>query len=230
MRKNSSFGDRVVSFYKHLKAPIMPVGIEVMMPYKDRKIIEITEKFYSKFFSDNHKRIFVFGINPGRFGAGITGVTFSDPIALEDYCGIANDFAKYRELSSIFVYDFISQWGSPEKFYSDFFLTAVCPLGFTKNGKNYNYYDDKKLYEAAQPFIVKTLRQQVDIGATRRVAMVFGMGQNMKCLKALNEEHDFFDELLCLEHPRFIMQYRRKYLADYIKKYRDVFSKALMSK
>ncbi|OGG73047.1 hypothetical protein A3A38_01075 [Candidatus Kaiserbacteria bacterium RIFCSPLOWO2_01_FULL_53_17] len=37
----------------------------------------------------------------------------------------------------------------------------------------------------------------------------------------------FFDTILALEHPRFVMQYRRKQLQEYVKKYIDTFARAL---
>src|SRR5687768_18158258 len=43
-------------------------------------------------------------------------------------------------------------YGGCDKFYSDFFITAVSPLGFVKNGKNVNYYDDRELLYAVTPF------------------------------------------------------------------------------
>ena len=85
------------------------------------------------------------GINPGRFGAGVTGITFTDPVRLEKECGIPNNFDKRQELSSVFIYDFIAAWGGAEAFYSRFFLSAVFPLGFTREGRNLNYYDDPQL-------------------------------------------------------------------------------------
>lgn len=44
-----------------------------------------------KFFTN------ILGINPGRFGAGTTGIAFIDPIRLENECGINNSFPKKVE-------------------------------------------------------------------------------------------------------------------------------------
>ncbi len=77
---------------------------------------DYVRSFLVKYFSDNRKRVLVFGINPGRFGADITGVTFSDPIALEIVCGVLNDLPKKRELSSVFIYEFSKLWGGPRSF------------------------------------------------------------------------------------------------------------------
>ena len=58
----------------------------------------------------------------------------------------------------------IHEYGGVKKFYEDWFIGSVCPLGFIKNGKNINYYDDKKLMEAVTPFIVDCINKQVAIG------------------------------------------------------------------
>ena len=106
--------------------------IEIMNPFQNIDSWKIAEVFYRKFYNDTNRRIFIFGINPGRFGGGITGIPFTDPIRLEGACGIPNDFRKIGELSSIFVYEVILEYGGAEKFYNDFFITALSPLGYTK--------------------------------------------------------------------------------------------------
>jgi hypothetical protein len=223
----STFGSRAFSFYTKLDAPRVPRGIQVMNPYADVRVRRYVRAFLDKFYGDNEPRVLVFGINPGRFGAGLTGVTFSDPVALADECGIANDLPRRRELSSIFVYAFIERFGGPESFYRRFFLTAASPLGFTRGGNNYNYYDDRMLARAVAPFIAKTIRQQLALGGRQDHAIVFGTGENFRFLQRLNEQHAFFGSLSALDHPRFIMQYRRKRLEHYLARYQEVFAAAL---
>ena len=108
-------------------------------------------------------RISIFGINPGRFGAGLTGISFTDPIRLELVCGIKNDLKKKPEPSSRFVYKVIEAYGGVEKFYNDFYVTAVSPLGFTEDGNNLNYYDYKSLVAAAEPFIIDSIKKQISL-------------------------------------------------------------------
>lgn len=195
-----------------------------MNPYADDHVRGYLRAFLDAYFADNTKRVLVFGINPGRFGAGVTGVTFTDPVALADECGIENSLPRRRELSSIFIYKLIERYGGARKFYSRFFLTAVCPLGFTRNGKNLNYYDDPALARAMTPFIVETIVRQIAIGGRADRAIVLGIGANLKFLRELNTKHGFFRELIPLEHPRWIMQYRRRKLDEYIEKYQEAFS------
>ena len=198
-----------------------------MNPYAHARVCQYLRAFLGAYYRDNDPRVLVIGINPGRFGAGITGVTFTDPVALADELGIDNDLPRKRELSSIFVYEFIRRFGEPREFYRRFFLTAACPLGFTKLGNNYNYYDDPALKRAVSPFITDTLAQQVALGGRRDHAIVFGTGENFRFLDKLNTEHRLFTQLHPLDHPRFIMQYRRKRLDEYLDRYAAVFRQAM---
>jgi hypothetical protein len=135
--KNYTFAYRAVNYFLNLDVPKnLPNGIEIMNPYTSNIVKDVVEKFYNKFFNDDNKRIFILGINPGRFGGGVTGISFTDPLALVKYCGIENEFIKKAELSSNFVYTFISRLGSVEKFYSKYFISALFPLALVKIGTN----------------------------------------------------------------------------------------------
>ena len=195
-----------------------------MNPYTDFRVQSYLRTFLDKYFSDNRERTLIIGINPGRFGAGITGVTFVDPVALADECGIPNDMPRRRELSSIFVYEVINHLGGPQTFYERFFVSAVSPLGFTRGGLNMNYYDDRKLERAVTPFIVSSIEAQIALGCRRDRVIVLGRGQNAKFLMRLNDQHRWFGAVQALDHPRFIMQYRRKKLDAYIASYAGVLS------
>ncbi|HUR30827.1 MAG TPA: hypothetical protein VMZ69_05310 [Saprospiraceae bacterium] len=138
-----TFAEQILSYQFNLSPPFaLPNEIEWLMPYEDEETRRVMTRFYKKFYDDNRKRTFILGINPGRFGAGITGVPFTDPIRLEQL-GFENSFSKRQELSSVFIYDMINQCGGPEKFYAHYYIASLSPLGFVRHGKNNNYYDDK---------------------------------------------------------------------------------------
>lgn len=222
-----TFGSAVVDFYRHLKPPRLGgLDVEVLHPYRDPVVMKVTSAFYEKFFDDSRKRVFIIGINPGRFGAGTTGVPFTDPVSLERI-GISNPFPKRRELSAEFIEAMIERLGGLRRFYRSFFITAASPIGFTRGGKNYNYYDDPRLLAAVRPFIVKSMRTQLAFGARTDVAIVLGTGKNFSFLQRLNDEHRFFDKLVSVEHPRFIMQYRRPHTARFLDKYEQVLTAAI---
>jgi hypothetical protein len=211
----------ILDFYKTLQPGFtLPRGVEIMNPFTDRVSWELTTGFYNKFYNDTRPRQFIFGINPGRFGGGVTGIPFTDPIRLENECGIKNELAKKPELSSLFVYAVINAYGGVEKFYGDFFITALSPLGFTKDGLNLNYYDDKKLLKDSKPFIIQCIRKQIETIATKTdYCFCLGEGTNFKIFNKLNEEYKFFREIIPLPHPRWVMQYRRKKVPEFVEMY-----------
>jgi len=209
--------DSILNFLKELKITAkLPKGIGVLSPYDNKQTFEICKLFYHKYYKDNNQRTLLLGINPGRFGSGTTGISFTDPIKLEKYCGIPNNFPKKPELSADFIYAMIQEYGSVESFYNKYFVSAVSPLGFILNGKNINYYDIPKLEKAVTPFIVESIDQIIALGISTEKVFCIGGDKNLKALKRLNEKHQWFKEILPLPHPRFIMQYRRKKVKDYI--------------
>ncbi|GBD89721.1 hypothetical protein BMS3Abin04_00429 [bacterium BMS3Abin04] len=219
-----SFASKAVNYFLDLSLPKKPPeDISFMNPYSGKETQEIIKRFFQKYFSDTKKRIFIFGINPGRFGGGITGVSFTDPVALREQCKIDNNFGYRKELSSEFVYKVIDKYGGAEKFYSHYFLTALYPLAIIKNSKNYNYYDDSELLSFMKPLLVESIKAQIQLGADSRFAVSFGK-KNAKFLQQINSELKIFDKIKILDHPRYIMQYKRKKLDEYIDNYLDILS------
>lgn len=205
--------------------PPVASDVEWLLPLRALPETErVNRVFYEKYYSDQHPRTLILGINPGRFGAGVTNVAFTDPVHLERDCGIENGFPKREELSAQFVYQVIHAWGGPAKFYQYFFINSVVPFGFVKAGKNYNYYDDRKLQTAVEPFIIRHLNGLLAIGMSSQVCFCLGEGKNYKYLSKLNEREGFFEEVVPLSHPRYVMQYRRKQVEEYVGKYLEALS------
>jgi hypothetical protein len=213
---------RLLTFFEELpRLRGVPKGIAVMNPYEAEESMRWVNQFYLKFYADDRPRTLMLGINPGRLGAGATGISFTDPIRLEGDCGIPNTLIKKPELSADFIYRMIHAYGGPRKFYRRYLISAVSPLGFTLGGKNINYYDDPKLERAVKPFAAACISKLVDLGVNKKRCYCIGEGKNLKFLDALNREHRWFEEIIPLPHPRFIMQYRRKQLDTYIRQYLD---------
>ena len=226
-----TFTEKIISFCKELdfKASL-PEGISVMNPFRENEdILSVMSAFYSKYYSDNRSRRIILGINPGRFGAGVTGIPFTDTTRLKEKCGLSIRGIKTHETSSVFIYEMIDRYGGPEKFYGDYFISSVSPLGFTKtasSGKevNFNYYDSRELSEAIVDFAVESINKQLSFGIDREICFCLGTGKNFRFLSKLNNEYQFFKKIEPLEHPRFIMQYKSKqknfYIDVYIEKLR----------
>ncbi len=222
-----TFADRVIRFSHQLRADwAIPPPYQILFPYDGVETMQVLETFYQKYYADSRPRIGLFGINPGRFGAGVTGVPFTDPVRLAEVCGITNTFAPRPELSSVFVYDFIEAYGGAESFYQDFYITSLSPLGFTKDGKNFNYYDSRDLQAAVEPYIIDHLRQQLSFGLSPRVAICIGRGKNLAYFEKLNQKRHFFEEILPVPHPRWVMQYRRKQAGHFVQEYLDALARA----
>lgn len=216
----TSFGDRVLAFWASIEPPgISTPGVDVMDPRSDPRAMAAMTEYYKRFFTGHQTRVFMIGINPGRFGGGIKGIPFTDPVALRDEAGIETTFDPRRELSSEFIYAFIREFGGLAAFSDRFYLTAVCPFGLLRDGKNINYYDLPALQRELEPYVVETMADQLAVGARRDVAIVVGTGKNATYLNKLNAQHRWFERLVVLEHPRFIMQYRRRRLGEYLEKY-----------
>ncbi len=148
----TTFADKAIGFFQSLRFPFpLPPSIQVMNPYQHSATFEIVRTFFGKFYADTVPRIFLWGINPGRFGGGVTGIPFTDPFALRTFLGIEHALSGKRELSSEFVYTVIERWGGAKKFYGTFYINNLSPLGCTRHGKNYNFYDDAQLFALTKP-------------------------------------------------------------------------------
>lgn len=219
------FADRQLTLLTDFPLPPLPLpgGAEVRNSYLEPEVQAIVRAFAEKFYAAEATRVGIFGINPGRFGGGRTGVAFTDPVALSTLCGIGHDLPRQRrELSSEFVYRFIEALGGPAEFYQYFYINSVYPLELTREGKNYNYYDAPALTKALWPDMRRSLTEQTDrLNLRRDVAVSLGR-RNGDFLRRLNDELGLFERIEILDHPRFLMQYRRKALADNVARYVDV--------
>lgn len=226
-----TFAQKILDFNNslHIEPSILPDGIRAMNPFLDESIQSITHQFYEKYYDDDTGRKLILGINPGRLGAGSTGVAFTDTQRLRDICGIDPAPINTREPSSVFVYEVIQAMGGPVSFYKDYFISSVCPLGFVINSRNgneinYNYYDNQALQKAVKPFIIESISRQVDFGVDTDVCYCMGKGKNYKFLNKLNKEQGWFGSIVPLNHPRFVVQYQSKRMGEYVKGYVEALS------
>ncbi|WMJ74612.1 DUF4918 family protein [Cytophagaceae bacterium ABcell3] len=227
-----SFADKLIAYNELLEyTGPLPANIRVMNPFQESvQALEISSAFYQKFYSDNQPRRLIIGINPGRFGGGVTGIPFTDTKRLQSECGIPYEGKDTYEPSSVFVYDVINAYGGAEAFYKKFLVHAVFPLAITKvgeNGKetNFNYYDSRELKDAVYDFTVRHIKRLIAMGMNTEKCYCLGTNKNFKFLQKLNKEHHFFKDIIPLEHPRFIVQYKSRYKQEYIDKYLEVLGR-----
>jgi hypothetical protein len=223
---NSTWAGHLFSFYKNLQPPgQLPNDVQWLYPQKDPAVLKIVEQFLHKYYNDTAQRRIFLGINPGRFGAGVTGVNFTAPKQLRQFCGIDHPFREQTELSAEFIYDMINAYGGADSFYKKYFIGSVCPLGFVQHGKNINYYDDKELAATVKPFIIKNIGALISYQTDRSVCFCIGGEKNFKYLSSLNDQFQWFEKIEALPHPRFIMQYKRKQKDHFIQQYLQLITK-----
>jgi hypothetical protein len=213
----------------------LPDGVGVLDPFNGPNAAEvrrIVTTFHRKYYSDARPRVLMLGINPGRLGAGSTGLSFTDTKRCESDLGIPVHGLRTHEPSSDFFYRMIRAAGGPEAFYSAVYVHAICPLGFVREGTNgtdinLNYYDEKALEKAVTRFVESWLRALVECGMRTDVAICIGTGKNAAYFTKLNDQLGLFDSVIALEHPRYVMQYKAKQMSIYIDKYLNALGEAL---
>ncbi|AZA92226.1 Uncharacterised protein [Chryseobacterium nakagawai] len=221
---NKTFADQVIEFNENLTySGNLPDGFEVLNPYLDNpETMQVMQKFYYKYYNDSNKRKFIIGINPSRHGAGITGIPFTDTKRLESVCDIKMKSAHTHEVSSVFMYDMIADYGGPDLFYKDIYINSPFPLAIvrkTKNGwLNANYYDDKELFKDVKNFMINSLKKHISLNLDTSEVFVLGK-KNAEFISKLNKEAKLFDTMVVLEHPRYIQQYKSKEKQLFIDKY-----------
>lgn len=223
------FVDKIIAFNRGLYYDgNLPDGFQVVNPYLDNpETMLVMQQFYKKYYSDTLSRDFIIGINPSRHGAGVTGVPFTDTKRLSSVCGISMQSARTHEISSVFMYDMIEAYGGAVEFYKRFYVNSPFPLAIVRQTNagawvNANYYDAPQLFEEVKDFMLSSLKKHVGMGLN--VARVFVLGKkNSKYIQALNKEVQLFGEIVVLEHPRYIQQYKSKEKDAYIMKYLNAF-------
>lgn len=117
---------------------------------------DVMKQFEQQFYADGYPKVVLCGINPGRLGAGKTGIPFIDFASLSKMIpGIdRND----SERSASFFFDVVQSIGV-KTFYQHFYVTNVSWIGFQQNNRNVNY---DQLPEAAKVFVYRMFRFEMD--------------------------------------------------------------------
>ncbi len=232
MSKEKTFAEQILQFNEILACVSLdlPSGYKIINPFAgDQKdqVKRVTTAFYRKYYNDTCPRRLILGSSPARRGTAITGVPFEDAKHLQSETGIFIDKFYINKYSTGFLFDVIREYGGCEKFYSDFYMNFVCPLGIVRtntkgNEVNCNYYESKNLEKVLYQFIISTLCDQVNFGIDTTRCYCIGSGENYRFLAKLNKKYNLFTEVIPLEHPRFIMQYNSKRKDEFLQKYLSV--------
>lgn len=229
MNGRTTVAHRVLEFNEELAGTTLelPPGFKVINPFsgpQKGRVREVTTAFYQKYYDGHEPRRLVLGSSPARRGTAVTGVPFEDAKLLESDTGVDIDGYAVSRPSSGFLHDVIRRYGGRSRFYADFLMSFVCPLGLVRvkpGGKevNCNYYESKKLLETLHSFLMSTLESQLAFGIDTSVCYCIGSGENFRFLSKVNEGRRFFQRIEPLEHPRFITQYNPERKEEFAEKY-----------
>lgn len=235
MKKTITFAEQILKFNERLSRETfdMPNNYKIINPFngsQKEEVKKITNAFYQKYYNDVHTRRIIFGSSPARRGSAIIGIPFETAEHLQKETDIFINKFYINKSSANFLFDVIHEYGGCKKFYYDFYMNFVFPLGIAKldsSGKemNCNYYENKTLKESLSPFIIRSIRSQIKFGIDTSVCYCIGSGENYKFLSQINEKYHFFKEIVPLEHPRFIMQYNKKRKNEFMDKYLSALRK-----
>ena len=225
MVTTKTLAEKIIDFNKQLHYQgDLPPDFQVLNPYLGNpETLVVMQQFYHTYYNDTSSRKFIIGINPSRHGAGVTGVPFTDTKRLEHVCGIPMESAHTHEISSVFLYDMITEFGGAQAFYKQYYINSPFPLAIVRRTKenkwiNANYYDDRNLFEMVKPFMINSLKKHISLGLDTSEAFVLGK-KNATFIEKINREEQLFEKLTVLEHPRYIQQYKSKDRDLYINKY-----------
>lgn len=118
---------------------------------------DIVEQFYNRYYKTPYPKTVICGINPGKNGAGKTGIPFLDFSSVSKLLDSINK--SDTERSAQFFYDVIKDIGI-EKFFNSFYVTNISWVGYMREHKNLNYYD---LPQEIQNFILNAFQYEMKI-------------------------------------------------------------------
>ncbi len=195
-------------------------NVKILSDFIDNKnnIIE----FHKKYVEPNSPKIVICGINPGRNGAGLTGIPFIDFESLSNMLPDINK--KDREQSANFFFSVIQQFGI-ETFYKYFYVTNISWFGFSRidKSKNVNYYEKDISTEIAICLIDKFVEEMDLINPDYIIPLSKTVLYELESLK--NQQKIRAEIGTCLNHPSWIVTYRRKDVITWRQKYVDTLSK-----
>jgi len=173
---------------------------------------EVVFEFNCKYIEPNKPKIVICGINPGRFGAGKTGIPLLDFPSLSKILPNMNEIPHEKpEKSAKFIFSIIEHFGVND-FFKQFYLTNISCIGFycTKTKKNINYYE---LPLSIQYFLFDNFSKEINY-IKPKIIIPLGKEVEKNLIMDLKHEHKINTEIgTRLPHPS--TRYARK--DDYIK-------------
>lgn len=187
-------------------------NIKILSKFLENKnnIIE----FHKRYVQPNSPKIVICGINPGRNGAGLTGIPFIDFKSLSKM--LPNIAKEESEQSAKFFYSVIQEFGI-ENFYQKFHVTNISWYGFSQIDKQKNVNYDNISTEIAIFLIEKFVEEMEFINPDFIIPLSKNVFYELKSLKERNKIKAEIGTRLC--HPSWISTYRSNDINLWTNKY-----------
>lgn len=170
------------------------------------------DAFCQLFYSDAVPRVMICGTNPGRFGAGMTGIPFLDYMSLSQI--IPGIDRQDSEKSASFFFQVVRRFGV-DLFFRTFYVSNFSSVGYLKDGKNLNYYD---LPPAALAIVERNFLSEVEaINPTHVISLGEAVQRSVKKLLPAS-----VDCSLRLPHPSWVTTYRVNDMGRWVARYLEV--------
>lgn len=174
--------------------------------------------FWEKYYGNAVPRIMICGINPGRLGAGKTGIPFLDFASLSQLIPCIE--RQYSENSASFFFEVVKSFGA-ESFFKTFYVTNFSSVGFVKDGVNFNYHD---LPQAALETVERNFLAEIAIVEPTHVISL-GREVHLSVLKLLPSSIDCSHYL---PHPSWVAIYRSNERDYWVQRYKGVLAKFVL--
>ncbi len=171
--------------------------------------------FWRTYYGSAVPRVVLCGINPGRHGAGKTGIPFLDFQSLSQL--ISGIDRHDSERSAGFFFQVVRQFGV-EAFFHSFYVTNVASVGFKKKKKNLNY---NELPESALEVVERNFLQEMKVVQPTHVVSL-GEAVQQTVRKLLPAAVDCS---MRLPHPSWITTYRTNETNEWAARYLAVLEK-----
>jgi len=188
-------------------------GICVIADFKHN--LSGIEAFWQRYWQDDLPRVMLCGINPGRFGAGQTGIPFVDFQSLSRL--IPDVTRQDAEKSATFFFKVAEAFGL-EQFFRTFYISNVSSVGYLDSkGKNLNYHD---LPREALDIVERNFNEEIEfVQPTHIISLSKEAHATIRrCLP---------EQIECrfrLPHPSWIMTYRQSEQTRWVDKYLEVLN------
>lgn len=176
------------------------------------------DAFWQKYYGDAVPRIMICGINPGRLGAGKTGIPFLDYESLSQL--IPGVERMDSEKSAGFFFRVVESFGA-ESFFKTFYVTNFSSVGYLRDANNFNYHD---LPQPALEIVEQNFLEEIRLVEPTHVISL-GRKVHGSVLRLLPPG---IDCSLRLPHPSWIATYRSYEMDHWVSRYRDALSGFIM--